>query len=114
MDPAKQNSCDDSERVTPNVLEHLSSVATSPKCRQFSGDDSASSHNEHGALKHLSLAEAGNRDNPNVKKTDFDKAPDPEEEEVGSDVTELTDDSDLYSDDDGEDAYSLSVRASYN
>ncbi|XP_048046886.1 MAX dimerization protein MGA a isoform X2 [Megalobrama amblycephala] len=108
MDPAKQNSCDDSERVTPNVSEHLSSVATSPKCRQFSGDDSAPSHNEHGALKHLSLAETGNRDNPNVKKTDFDKAPDPEEEEIGSDVTELTDDSDLYSDDDGDDTYSLS------
>lgn len=62
----------------------------------------------------MSLAEADNRDNPNVKETDFDKTPDPEEEEMDSDVTELTDDSDLYSDDDREDACSFSVRVSYN
>lgn len=108
IDLAKQNSCDGSERLAGNVSERLSSAATPPKSRPFSGEDSAPSHNEHGALKHLSLAEAGNRENPNVKETDFDKAPDPKEEEIDSDVTELTDDSDLYSDDDQEDACSLS------
>lgn len=114
LDPVKQNSCDVSKRIAGNVSESVSSAATYPKSRQFSGDDSAPSHNEHGALKHLSLAEADNRDNPNVKETDFDKTPDPEEEEIDSDGTELTDDSDLYSDDDREDTCSFSVRASYN
>ncbi|XDV42854.1 hypothetical protein PO909_011448 [Leuciscus waleckii] len=108
LDPVKQNSCDVSKRIAGNVSESLSSAATYPKSRQFSGDDSAPSHNEHGALKHLSLAEADNRDDPNVKETDFDKTPDPEEEEIDSDVTELTDDSDLYSDDDQEDTCSFS------
>ncbi|KAK7142696.1 hypothetical protein R3I94_012146 [Phoxinus phoxinus] len=108
LDPIKQNSCDVSKRIAGNVSESLSSAATYPKSRQSSGEDSAPSHNEHGALKHLSLAEADNRDNPNVKETDFDKSPDPEEEEIDSDGTELTDDSDLYSDDDQEDTCSFS------
>ncbi|XP_077095060.1 MAX dimerization protein MGA a isoform X3 [Siphateles boraxobius] len=106
--PVKQNSCDVSKRIAGNVSDSLSSAATYPKSRQFSGDDSAPTHNEHGALKHLSLAEADNRDNPNMKETNFDKTPDPEEEEIESDVTELTDDSDLYSDDDREDTCSFS------
>ncbi|XP_039529671.1 MAX dimerization protein MGA a isoform X5 [Pimephales promelas] len=100
LDPVKQNSCDVSKRMAGNVSEILSSAATYPKSRQFSGDDLAPSHSEHGALKHLSLSEADNRDNPNVKEKDFDQTPDPEEEEIDSDGTELTDDSDLYSDDD--------------
>uniref|UniRef100_A0A672SB62 MAX gene-associated protein-like n=1 Tax=Sinocyclocheilus grahami TaxID=75366 RepID=A0A672SB62_SINGR len=49
-----------------------------------------------------------NRSNPKVTEKDFDIAPVSDEEEIGSDVTELTDDSDLYSDDDREDTYSLS------
>uniref|UniRef100_A0A671MHA9 MAX gene-associated protein-like n=1 Tax=Sinocyclocheilus anshuiensis TaxID=1608454 RepID=A0A671MHA9_9TELE len=49
-----------------------------------------------------------NRSNPKVTEKDFDIAPVSDEEEIGSDVTELTDDSDLYIDDDREDTYSLS------
>ncbi|XP_067312032.1 MAX dimerization protein MGA a isoform X3 [Pseudorasbora parva] len=108
MDLAKQNRCDDSEQQAGNVSERLSSAANSTKSKPFSGDDSATSHNEHGLLKQLSLAEPGNRENLNMKETDFDKSPDPEEGEINSDVSELTDDSDLYSDDDREDTYSLS------
>ncbi|XP_016342732.1 MAX gene-associated protein-like isoform X2 [Sinocyclocheilus anshuiensis] len=95
MDPSKQKSCDGSELIAENISELPSSAASSPNPSQFSGGGS-------------SLAEAGNRANPKVKETHFNIAPVSEEEEIGSDVTELTDDSDLYSDDDREDACSLS------
>uniref|UniRef100_A0A8C1W3K3 MAX dimerization protein MGA a n=1 Tax=Cyprinus carpio TaxID=7962 RepID=A0A8C1W3K3_CYPCA len=49
-----------------------------------------------------------NRSSPKVTEKDFEMAPVSDEEEIGSDITELTDDSDLYSDDDQEDTYSLS------
>lgn len=59
-------------------------------------------------------AKQSSRDNAYVKKKHFNKAPeDPEEREIGSDSTELTDDSDLYSDDDQEDASCISVRVSW-
>lgn len=95
---SKQNICDGSERIAANVSECPSSAASSPKPSQFSGGGS-------------SLAEAGNTANLTVKEKDFNIAPVSEEEEIDSDVTELTDDSDLYSDDDREDTCSLSVRA---
>ncbi|XP_059374550.1 MAX gene-associated protein-like isoform X2 [Carassius carassius] len=94
-DPSKQKSCDSSELIAENVSELPSSAVSSPKPSQFSGDG-------------LSLAEPGNRANPKVKETHFNIAPVSEEEEIGSDVTELTDDSDLYSDDDREDACMMS------
>ncbi|KTF88186.1 hypothetical protein cypCar_00008355 [Cyprinus carpio] len=95
MDPSKQKSCDGSELIAENVSELPSFAASSPKPSQFSGGGS-------------SLAEAGNRANPKVKETHFNIAPVSEEDEIGSDVTELTDDSDLYSDDDREDACMMS------
>ncbi|XP_016347960.1 MAX gene-associated protein-like isoform X2 [Sinocyclocheilus anshuiensis] len=95
MDPSKQNRCDGSERIAENISELPSSGASSPKPSQFSGGGS-------------SLAETGNKANPKVTEKDFDIAPVSDEEEIGSDVTELTDDSDLYIDDDREDTYSLS------
>ncbi|XP_073783530.1 MAX dimerization protein MGA a isoform X7 [Danio rerio] len=54
-------------------------------------------------------AKQNSSDNANVKEKHFNKAPDPEEKEIGSDSTELTDDSDLYSDDDQEDASCMSA-----
>ncbi|XP_016395220.1 MAX dimerization protein MGA a isoform X2 [Sinocyclocheilus rhinocerous] len=95
MDPSKQNRCDGSERIAENISELPSSGASFPKPSQFSGGGS-------------SLAETGNKANPKVTEKDFDMAPVSDEEEIGSDVTELTDDSDLYSDDDREDTYSWS------
>ncbi|XP_058604650.1 MAX dimerization protein MGA a isoform X4 [Onychostoma macrolepis] len=95
MDPSKQNRCDGSEQIAENISKLPSSGASSPKPSQFSGGGS-------------SLAETGNKANPKVTEKDFDIAPVSDEEEMGSDVTELTDDSDLYSDDDREDTYSLS------
>ncbi len=98
MDPSKQYRCDGSEQIAENISELPSSGAPSSKPSQFSGGGS-------------SLAETGYKTNPKVTEKDFDIAPVSDEEEIGSDVTELTDDSDLYSDDDREDTYSLSVRA---
>uniref|UniRef100_A0A8C2E3G2 MAX dimerization protein MGA a n=1 Tax=Cyprinus carpio TaxID=7962 RepID=A0A8C2E3G2_CYPCA len=95
MDPSKQKSCDGSELIAENISDLPSFAASSPKPSQFSGGGS-------------SLAEAGNRANPKVKETHFNIAPVSEEDEIGSDVTELTDDSDLYSDDDREDACMMS------
>ncbi|KAL1257555.1 hypothetical protein QQF64_010799 [Cirrhinus molitorella] len=95
MDSSNQKSCEGSERMAETPSEISSSAASSPKASQFSGGGS-------------SLAEAGGRASPKAKETDFDMAPVSDEEELGSDVTELTDDSDLYSDDDQEDANSLS------
>ncbi|XP_056333730.1 MAX dimerization protein MGA a isoform X3 [Danio aesculapii] len=54
-------------------------------------------------------AKQNSSDNANVKEKHFNKEPDPEEREIGSDSTELTDDSDLYSDDDQEDASCISA-----
>lgn len=98
MDPSKQNRCDGSKQIAENISELPSSGASSPKPSQFS---------EGGS----SLAETGNKANPKMTGKDFDIAPVSDEEEIDSDVTELTDDSELYSDDDREDAYSFSVRA---
>ncbi|XP_042599182.1 MAX dimerization protein MGA a isoform X2 [Cyprinus carpio] len=95
MDPSKQNRCDDSERLAENISELPSSGASTPKPSQFSGGGS-------------NLAETGNKASPKVTEKDFEMAPVSDEEEIGSDITELTDDSDLYSDDDQEDTYSLS------
>ncbi len=93
-----QSKMDPSKQIAENISELPSSGASSPKPSQFSGGG-------------LSLAETGNKANPKMTEKDFDMAPVSDEEEIDSDVTELTDDSELYSDDDREDAYSSSVRA---
>ncbi|XP_059375927.1 MAX dimerization protein MGA a isoform X2 [Carassius carassius] len=94
---SEENRCDNSERLAENISKLTSSGASTPKPSQFSGGGS-------------SVAENGNKVNPIVTEKEFDIAPVSDEEEINSDVTELTDDSDLYSDDDDdqEDTYSLS------
>ncbi|XP_043118658.1 MAX dimerization protein MGA a isoform X2 [Puntigrus tetrazona] len=93
MDPSEQNRCDGFEQIAGNISKPLSSGASSSIPSHFSGGD---------------LAETGKIAKPKVTVKDFDIAPVSDEEEIDSDITELTDDSDLYSDDDREDACSLS------
>ncbi|XP_052009843.1 MAX gene-associated protein-like isoform X2 [Xyrauchen texanus] len=75
-----------------NVTQPPSSAASSQKPRQFSGDGSNPAHMEQ--------AEALKRANPKVKEIEFDTTPDHEGKSVTSEETEITDDSDLYSEDD--------------
>uniref|UniRef100_A0A672PKI6 MAX gene-associated protein-like n=1 Tax=Sinocyclocheilus grahami TaxID=75366 RepID=A0A672PKI6_SINGR len=95
------------------LLKHGSSTLPNQNSTKSETVVSVSSVSTEGAVSHVrnqSEMDPSKQksSNPKVKETHFNIAPVSEEEEIGSDVTELTDDSDLYSDDDREDACSLS------
>uniref|UniRef100_A0A673J2V3 MAX gene-associated protein-like n=1 Tax=Sinocyclocheilus rhinocerous TaxID=307959 RepID=A0A673J2V3_9TELE len=95
------------------LLKHGSSTLLNQGSTKSETAVSVSSVSTEGAVSHVhnqSEMDPSKQksSNPKVKETHFNIAPVSEEEEIGSDVTELTDDSDLYSDDDREDACSLS------
>lgn len=96
---AKQDSVDDST-VSKSSSQILSPTTTSPKPTQCSGNASSSSHRE---LEEVEYSEFDA--NPNVKEGECDM--DQQGRDIGSDGSELTDDSDLYSDDDQDDSYSV-------
>ncbi|XP_052001632.1 MAX dimerization protein MGA a [Xyrauchen texanus] len=104
MVPDQQNSfnySNMSEKIAENVTQPPSSDSTSQKPRQFSGGGFSPAHMEQ--------AEAGKRSNPKMNEMEFNTTPHHKEEDNDSDETEITDDSDLYSEDDHDNgAYSLS------
>ncbi|KAA0710888.1 MAX gene-associated protein [Triplophysa tibetana] len=86
-----------SESTAVNTSQISSSIATSPKPTRSSSF--SFSHRELGELEGSDLAA-----NPYEKEGECDT--DQQEEGNGSDGSELTDDSDLYSEDDQDDTYS--------
>ncbi|XP_073682870.1 MAX dimerization protein MGA a [Garra rufa] len=97
------------------LLKHGSSTLPNQNAAKPDIAVSVSTVSTEGAVSHVhnqsemdTSKQKSSDANPKAKETDFDMAPVSDEEEIGSDVTELTDDSDLYSDDDQEDTNSLS------
>lgn len=95
MVSAKQDSADNSKmsECLAGNMSQISSTTTS-------GNASSFSHRELGELDHLGLVA-----NPSVKERECDTGQ--QEEGTESDGSELTDDSDLYSEDDQDDSYSV-------
>uniref|UniRef100_A0A8C1I9G6 MAX dimerization protein MGA a n=1 Tax=Cyprinus carpio TaxID=7962 RepID=A0A8C1I9G6_CYPCA len=95
------------------LLKHGNSTLLNKDSTKSETAVSVSSVSTEGAVSHVrnqSEMDPSKQksSNPKVKETHFNIAPVSEEDEIGSDVTELTDDSDLYSDDDREDACMMS------